>query len=60
MIRELLNAGYQVTGTVRTKEKGVYLGNLFNGLPFEYAIVEDISKVRSCPSGRKGYCSLAE
>lgn len=53
LIRELLNTGYQVTGTVRTKEKGVYLGNLFNGLPFEYSVVEDISKVRSCLSGCK-------
>lgn len=45
--KAFLDAGYPVRGTVRSKEKGEYLANLFKDskVPFEYVIVEDIAKV---------------
>ncbi|RSH76694.1 methylglyoxal reductase (NADPH-dependent) gre2 [Apiotrichum porosum] len=45
-VQAFLDAGYPVRGTVRSKDKGEYLANLFKGskVPFEYIIVEDIGK----------------
>jgi hypothetical protein len=42
-----LDEGYPVVGTVRSKDKGEFLVNLFKGskVPFEYVIVEDIAQV---------------
>ena len=45
-MRALLKNGYRVRGTVRSKAKGEYLRNLFEGQgEFEYVIAEDITKV---------------
>lgn len=45
-VKEFLNQGFRVRGTVRSKEKGEYLKNLFQGLgEFEYVLVDDITKV---------------
>lgn len=48
--RKLLEEGYAVRGTVRSKEKGEYIVGVFKELGleknFEYVLVEDISKVR--------------
>nr|ODO02275.1 D-lactaldehyde dehydrogenase [Cryptococcus depauperatus CBS 7855] len=42
--KEFLKEGFRVRGTVRSKEKGEYLKNLFEGLgQFDYVIVEDVS-----------------
>src|ERR1700744_5591733 len=47
VVKRLLEEGYAVRGTVRSKSKGEYLSNLFQsfGDKFEYVIVEDIEKV---------------
>lgn len=45
-VKEFLKEGFRVRGTVRSKEKGEYLKNLFQGLgEFEYVLVDDITKV---------------
>jgi len=43
VVKRLLEEGYSVRGTVRSKSKGDFLSKLF-GNKFEYVIVEDISK----------------
>lgn len=51
VVKELLEQGFSVRGTVRSKEKGEYLQKLFSNHAdqFEYVIVEDIEKVsRRC------------
>jgi hypothetical protein len=50
-----LNEGYPVVGTVRSKDKGEYLANLFKGskAPFEYVIVQDIGQVNQQSMGDK-------
>ena len=49
LVRQLLERGYVVRGTVRSEQKGEYiknyLGNLVLADNFELAIVEDIEKV---------------
>ena len=45
----MLQRGYSVRGTVRSKDKGEYLKKLYekDGLTnFEYVIVEDMEKVK--------------
>ena len=50
LVRQLLEKGYAVRGTVRTEQKGdyikEYLGKLGLAKKFELAIVADIMKVR--------------
>lgn len=50
-VEAFLDKGYPVVGTVRSKEKGEYLKDLFKGkkAPFDYVIVEDIAQVRVPP-----------
>ena len=45
VVKDLLEAGFTVRGTVRSKDKGEYLKGMFKS-GFEYVIVEDIEKVR--------------
>jgi uncharacterized protein YbjT (DUF2867 family) len=49
VVRSLLERGYAVRGTVRSREKGNYLKEMFKeyGDKFEAVIVKDISSVRS-------------
>ena len=46
-VQHFLDEGISVVGTVRSKDKGEYLANLFKGskVTFEYVIVEDIGQV---------------
>jgi len=48
LVRILLEQGYSVRGTVRSKEKGTFLEDKFKsyGDKFELIVVEDITKVR--------------
>ena len=48
VVRDLLEDGYSVRGTVRSASKGVHLQKIFAsyGEKFEVVVVEDISKVR--------------
>ncbi len=51
----LLSRGYKVRGTVRSKDKGKYLVDLFKGVgEFEYVIVEDIAQNGSFDEAVKG------
>ena len=47
LVRTLLEQGYAVRGTVRSKEKSAFLVDLFKsyGDKFELVVVEDITKV---------------
>lgn len=45
VVKDLLESGYKVKGTVRSDAKGQYLKDLFKGQPFEYVLVDDITKV---------------
>lgn len=56
VVKTFLEAGCPVRGTVRSKEKGEYLSNLFKDskTPFEYVIVEDIAEVRRHGDGADG------
>jgi nucleoside-diphosphate-sugar epimerase len=47
VVKTLLEQGFYVRGTVRSKDKGEYLVNLFkeHSDRFEYFVVEDIAKV---------------
>ena len=49
LVRQLLEKGYAVRGTVRSEQKGEYIRNYLGKLgladKFELAIVEDIEKV---------------
>jgi hypothetical protein len=58
----MLNAGYPVRGTVRSAAKGEYLADLFKGskVPFEYVVVEDISKVCSEEIGRGAAAAMCD
>jgi nucleoside-diphosphate-sugar epimerase len=49
VVRNLLEKGYFVRGTVRSAEKGKHLTGLFEqyGHRFELAVVPDITKVRN-------------
>lgn len=48
---QLLKHGFCVRGTVRSKEKGEYLKQLFQGEgEFDYVIVEDVEAVSLIPS----------
>lgn len=42
VIKELLNDGFQVIGSVRSKAKGEYLSSLIKSKKFTYAVVPDI------------------
>jgi hypothetical protein len=46
-VQAFLDEGINVVGTVRSKDKGEYLADLFKGSKanFEYVIVEDIGQV---------------
>ncbi len=46
LVRNLLEKGYTVRGTVRSESKGQYLSKIFanHGNRFEYAIVKDIAE----------------
>ncbi|KAI5969427.1 hypothetical protein CANMA_001494 [Candida margitis] len=44
VVKELLKEGYEVVGSVRSKEKGEYLSNLIKSDKFTYAVVPDIVK----------------
>lgn len=48
IVRQLLDDGFSVCGTVRSEVKAAYLRGLFKdyGLRFQTAIVDDITKVR--------------
>ena len=50
-VEAFLKSGFNVRGTVRSKEKGEYLVKLFAGekTKFEYVIVPDISEVSFSP-----------
>jgi len=56
VVKRLLEEGYSVRGTVRSKPKGEYLSNLFKsfGDKFEYVIVEDIEKEGAFDEAVKG------
>lgn len=59
-VAHFLAAGYRVRGTVRSKEKGEYLVNLFKGQgDFEYAIVEDIAEPSAFDEAVKGVDGIA-
>lgn len=45
VVKDLLDSGYKVRGTVRSNEKGDYLKDLFKGKDFDYVIADDITKV---------------
>ena len=45
VVKDLLESGYKVRGTVRSNEKGDYLKDLFKGKDFEYVIADDITTV---------------
>ncbi|KAF8342433.1 D-lactaldehyde dehydrogenase [Amanita rubescens] len=53
LVRILLEQGYSVRGTVRSKEKGAFLEDMFKsyGDKFELVVVEDLTKVRSMLEG---------
>jgi uncharacterized protein YbjT (DUF2867 family) len=53
VVQVLLEKGYSVRGTVRTKEKGQHLEEMFKkyGDKFEIAIVEDNVKVGTIVAG---------
>lgn len=54
VVEHLLNAGFNVRGTVRSDGKGQYLEKLFKdnkGGKFEYVLVEDITKVGDLRKG---------
>ncbi|CAD6582220.1 MAG: methylglyoxal reductase (NADPH-dependent) gre2 [Cyphobasidiales sp. Tagirdzhanova-0007] len=53
VVKELLSRGYQVRGTVRSKEKGDYLLRKFPS-GFEYAIVEDVEAEGGFDQALKG------
>ncbi|GHJ85946.1 hypothetical protein NliqN6_2348 [Naganishia liquefaciens] len=56
----LLCNGHKVRGTVRSKEKGEYLKNLFKGVgQFEYVIVEDIADPNAFDEAVKGVEGIA-
>ncbi|WVQ82612.1 hypothetical protein IAT38_004743 [Cryptococcus sp. DSM 104549] len=58
--REFLKQGFRVRGTVRSREKGEYLRNLFEGLgQFEYVIVDDITKDGVFDEAIKGIDAVA-
>lgn len=44
-VKQLLEKGYTVVGTVRSQEKGDKIASLLNTSRFSYTIVEDISKL---------------
>lgn len=46
IVKEFLDAGFIVRGTVRSTSKGQALKELFKTERFEYVIVEDILNVR--------------
>lgn len=51
LVQQLLDQGYAVRGTARSESKGIHLKETFQkyGDKFEFAVVEDITKVRqSC------------
>lgn len=54
VVKELLDRGYTVRGTVRSKEKGEWLKNKFNGGKFDYVIVEDLEKEGGFDEAVKG------
>ena len=58
-VKDLLENGYKVKGTVRSKDKGEYLVNLFKGKPFEYVIVEDIGADGAFDEAVKGVDAVA-
>lgn len=49
LVRSLLEQGFEVRGTVRSKQKSAFLVDMFKsyGNKFELVVVEDITKVRS-------------
>ena len=58
-VKDLLENGYKVRGTVRSEEKGDYLAKLFEGQPFEYVIVEDIGTDGAFDEAVKGIDAVA-
>ncbi|WRT68379.1 uncharacterized protein IL334_005355 [Kwoniella shivajii] len=60
-VETFLDQGYNVRGTVRSKDKGEYLVNLFEGKKgkFEYAIVEDIGVDGAFDEAVKGVDGVA-
>ncbi|OWT39011.1 D-lactaldehyde dehydrogenase [Cryptococcus neoformans var. grubii Br795] len=59
-VKEFLKEGFRVRGTVRSKEKGEYLKNLFQGLgEFEYVLVDDITKDGIFDEAVKGVNAVA-
>jgi len=55
IVRQLLEKGYSVRGTVRTSKKGEHLKSLFGtyGQKFELTVVDDITKVVQLSSNFK-------
>lgn len=60
-VKNFLDAGYPVRGTVRSKEKGEYLKDLFKDskVPFEYVIVKDIAEPNAFDEAVKGVDAVA-
>lgn len=48
LVQKLLEQGYAVRGTARSESKGKHLKEIFkqHGDKFEFAVVDDITKVR--------------
>lgn len=55
VIKELLEQGFSVRGTVRSLDKGTHLEEAFKsyGSKFEVVVVPDITKVCVCPWYRR-------
>lgn len=61
LVKTLLEQGYPVRGTVRSKEKGEYLKNFFKDskVPFEYVIVKDIAEPNAFDEAVKDVVGVA-
>ncbi|TXT08613.1 hypothetical protein VHUM_02741 [Vanrija humicola] len=60
-VKDLLDAGFPVRGTVRSADKGDYLKNLFkdSAVPFDYVIVKDIAEAGAFDEAVKGVVGVA-
>ena len=58
IVKDLLESGYKVRGTVRSDDKGEYLKDLFKGQPFEYVIAKDITEVSHDTHSARGWDPL--
>ncbi|WOO83831.1 Ketoreductase azaE [Vanrija pseudolonga] len=60
-VKDLLDAGYPVRGTVRSADKGEFLKDLFkdSAVPFDYVIVKDIAEPGAFDEAVKGVVGVA-